>query len=167
MRLACKRRPCASHSEPRLLTMAVGLAGYRHCHAACEARSRDRRKPDDRDDHVRGQSQSLRLYGTRGKPPVIVSSGDGGWIHLGPHVAEVLAARGFFVVGFDVKAYLESFTSGRPRCAPRTSRATTRCSSTSRRAGRRRSRFSSACRRAPACRCWRRPIRGRRRRSPA
>lgn len=42
---------------------------------------------------------------------VIVSSGDGGWIHLGPHVAETLAAQGFFVVGFDVKAYLESFTA--------------------------------------------------------
>lgn len=61
---------------------------------------------------IRGHAQSLRLYGTRGGPPVIVSSGDGGWIHLGPHVAEVLAAKGFFVVGFDVKAYLESFTSG-------------------------------------------------------
>ena len=56
-------------------------------------------------------------------PPVIVSSGDGGWIHLGPHVADVLAANGFFVVGFDVKAYLESFTSGnvtlRPADEPR------------------------------------------------
>ena len=61
---------------------------------------------------IRGHSQSLRLYGTRGAPPVIVSSGDGGWIHLGPHVAETLAARGFFVVGFDVKGYLEDFTSG-------------------------------------------------------
>ena len=50
-------------------------------------------------------------------PPVIVSSGDGGWIHLGPHVAEVLAAKGFFVVGFDVKAYLESFTSGQRHAA--------------------------------------------------
>jgi fermentation-respiration switch protein FrsA (DUF1100 family) len=61
---------------------------------------------------IRGHTQTLHLYGTRGDPPAIVSSGDGGWIHLGPHVAEVLAARGFFVVGFDVKAYLESFTSG-------------------------------------------------------
>ena len=60
---------------------------------------------------VRGHVQSLRLYGTRGAPPVIVSSGDGGWIHLAPHVAELLAGRGFFVVGFDAKAYLESFTS--------------------------------------------------------
>jgi fermentation-respiration switch protein FrsA (DUF1100 family) len=61
---------------------------------------------------IRGHAQSLRLYGTRGGAPVIVSSGDGGWIHLGPHVAETLAAKGFFVVGFDVRAYLESFTSG-------------------------------------------------------
>lgn len=61
---------------------------------------------------LRGHTQWLRLYGVRGRPPVIVSSGDGGWVHLGPHVAEVLAARGFFVVGFDVKAYLSSFTSG-------------------------------------------------------
>jgi alpha-beta hydrolase superfamily lysophospholipase len=60
---------------------------------------------------VRGQTQSLRLYGTRGGIPVVVSSGDGGWVHLGPHVAEVLAANGFFVVGLDVKAYLERFTS--------------------------------------------------------
>jgi hypothetical protein len=62
---------------------------------------------------IRGQAQSLHLYGARGGIPVIVSSGDGGWIHLGPHVAEVLAAKGFFVVGFDVKAYLERFTSGK------------------------------------------------------
>lgn len=49
---------------------------------------------------------------------MIVSSGDGGWIHLGPHVAEVLAARGFFVVGFDVKVYLSSFTSERSTLRP-------------------------------------------------
>jgi Type IV secretory pathway, VirJ component len=71
---------------------------------------------------IRGQAQGLHLYGTRGGVPVIVSSGDGGWIHLAPHVAEVLAAKGFFVVGFDAKAYLEHFTSGkmtlRPEDAP-------------------------------------------------
>jgi fermentation-respiration switch protein FrsA (DUF1100 family) len=61
---------------------------------------------------IRGHPQTLRLYGSRGGPPVIVSSGDGGWIHLGPHVAALLASRGYFVVGFDVKAYLGSFTSG-------------------------------------------------------
>ena len=61
---------------------------------------------------IRGQPQTLHLYGPRDGEPVIVSSGDGGWIHLGPHVAEVLAAEGFFVVGFDARAYLASFTSG-------------------------------------------------------
>jgi alpha-beta hydrolase superfamily lysophospholipase len=60
---------------------------------------------------IRGHQQVVRLYGRRGGDPVIVSSGDGGWIHLGPHVAEALAAKGWFVVGFDAKAYLESYTS--------------------------------------------------------
>src|SRR6188474_2747327 len=67
---------------------------------------------------IRGHSQSLRIYGPRGGQPVIVASGDGGWIHLGPHVAELLAGKGYFVVGFDVKAYLESFTSGRTTVRP-------------------------------------------------
>ena len=67
---------------------------------------------------MRGRPQSVRVYGVQGGAPVIVSSGDGGWIHLGPHVAEVLAAHGFFVVGFDVKAYLESFTSTRATLRP-------------------------------------------------
>lgn len=67
---------------------------------------------------IRGQAQSLHVYGARGGIPVIVSSGDGGWVHLGPHVAEVLAAKGFFVVGFDVKAYLEGFTSGNTTLRP-------------------------------------------------
>jgi dienelactone hydrolase len=60
---------------------------------------------------LRGHRQLLRLYGPRDGQPVIVSSGDGGWIHLGPHVADILAARGFFVVGFDTRAYLASFTT--------------------------------------------------------
>jgi pimeloyl-ACP methyl ester carboxylesterase len=61
---------------------------------------------------LRGHPQLVHVYGERGSgDPVIVSSGDGGWIHLGPHVAETLAASGYFVVGFNVKAYLSSFTS--------------------------------------------------------
>jgi dienelactone hydrolase len=67
---------------------------------------------------IRGHAHSLRLYGSRGGIPIIVSSGDGGWIHLAPHVAEVLAAKGFFVVGFDVKEYLERFTSDRTTLRP-------------------------------------------------
>ncbi len=62
---------------------------------------------------VRGAHQKLYVYGPPNGAPILVSSGDGGWIHLGPHVAQLLAASGFHVVGFDVRAYLESFTSGR------------------------------------------------------
>jgi pimeloyl-ACP methyl ester carboxylesterase len=60
---------------------------------------------------VRGKTLTLRTFGTRGKPPVVVASGDGGWIHLGPHIASFLAARGFFVVGLDSKDYLTKFTT--------------------------------------------------------
>jgi alpha-beta hydrolase superfamily lysophospholipase len=60
---------------------------------------------------IRGHVQQLQLYGPADGTPVVVASGDGGWIYLGPHVAELLAARGFFVVGFDVKAYLAGFTT--------------------------------------------------------
>jgi len=60
---------------------------------------------------IRGHHQVLHLYGPADGEPVVVSSGDGGWMHLAPHVAETLASRGFFVVGFDVRAYLEGFTS--------------------------------------------------------
>jgi uncharacterized protein len=67
---------------------------------------------------IRGKPQTVHVYGVRGRPPVIVSSGDGGWMHLGPHVAEVLAAHGYFVVGFDAKAYLSSFTSGKVTLKP-------------------------------------------------
>ena len=62
---------------------------------------------------IRGHQQSLYVYGSPQGVPAIVSSGDGGWIHLGPHVAEVLAGHGFYVIGFDVKVYLSSFTSER------------------------------------------------------
>jgi pimeloyl-ACP methyl ester carboxylesterase len=67
---------------------------------------------------LRGQEQSLHLYGPRTGPPVVVSSGDGGWTHLGPDVALFLERRGFFVVGFDCKHYLSSFTSGSKTLAP-------------------------------------------------
>jgi alpha-beta hydrolase superfamily lysophospholipase len=67
---------------------------------------------------IRGHEQLLQVYGPAGGEPVIVSSGDGGWIHLGPHVAELLAARGFFVVGFDAKAYLAGFTTDQSTLHP-------------------------------------------------
>ena len=68
---------------------------------------------------LRGRPQDLHLYGARGHgQPVIVSSGDGGWMHLGPHIADLLAGAGYFVVGFDVRAYLASFTTGASTLQP-------------------------------------------------
>lgn len=61
---------------------------------------------------LRGRAQVLNVYGTRGGPAAIVTSGDGGWMHLGPDVARFLAGEGYFVVGFDAKAYLSAFTTG-------------------------------------------------------
>ena len=67
---------------------------------------------------IRGRPQTLHLYGSPGGDPIVVSSGDGGWIHLAPHVAEFLAAKGYFVVGFDVRGYLAGFTTGRDTLRP-------------------------------------------------
>ena len=60
---------------------------------------------------IRGKSQQLVLYGTRGNPPIILSSGDLGWAGLVEHVAEFLSGRGYFIVGVNSKAYLSSFTT--------------------------------------------------------
>lgn len=68
--------------------------------------------PDTETLVLRGKPQVLRVYGTRGGPSVVVASGDGGWVHLGPFVAEFLARRGYFVAGLDSRAYLASFTRG-------------------------------------------------------
>jgi len=67
---------------------------------------------------VRGKPQVLRLWGSRGAEPILLSSADGGWIHLSSHVGELLGSKGYFVVGLDVKAYLESFTSGQTTLRP-------------------------------------------------
>lgn len=67
---------------------------------------------------VRGKSQTLHLYGARTGTPAVVTSGDGGFVHLGPAVAEFLASKGYFVVGVDAKAYLSSFTAGTKTLSP-------------------------------------------------
>lgn len=59
---------------------------------------------------IRGRQESLHMYGTRGGPVALVASGDGGWVHLAPHIADLLASSGYFVVGLDSRAYLSSFT---------------------------------------------------------
>ena len=61
---------------------------------------------------IRGRAQTLQIYGMPSPDIALLSSGDGGWVHLAPHVAEALAARGWYVVGFDAKSYLEGFTAG-------------------------------------------------------
>jgi pimeloyl-ACP methyl ester carboxylesterase len=55
-----------------------------------------------------GREQKLHLYGPENGPPVILASGDGGWIHVAPHLADILAARGYFVMGLDSRSYLNS-----------------------------------------------------------
>ncbi len=67
---------------------------------------------------MRGQAQTLHLYGAPTGRPVVVVSGDGGFVHLAPQVAEFLAARDCFVVGVDAKAYLASFTKGSQTLSP-------------------------------------------------
>jgi fermentation-respiration switch protein FrsA (DUF1100 family) len=57
---------------------------------------------------LNGHEQKLHLYGRSSAPPVILTSGDGGWLHLAPHLAEAMTARGYFVIGLDAKAYLSS-----------------------------------------------------------
>lgn len=61
---------------------------------------------------LHGRPQRLYLYGQTTGRPVIVASGDGGWVHLAPHLAEQLAAHGWRVIGLDAKAYLSGGTSG-------------------------------------------------------
>ncbi len=60
---------------------------------------------------IRGRDQQLHLYGPATGDPIILSSGDLGWAGLVVHVAEFLAERGYFVIGFSSKAYLTSFTT--------------------------------------------------------
>jgi fermentation-respiration switch protein FrsA (DUF1100 family) len=67
---------------------------------------------------VRGRTLELRLYGPRSGPPAVVASGDGGWIHLAPEAASILAAGGYFVVGVDTKQYLSAFTKGDQTLGP-------------------------------------------------
>jgi hypothetical protein len=68
--------------------------------------------------NIRGKLQKLHLYGAKGKAPVILSSGDLGWAGLVVNVAEFLASRGFYVIGFNSKVYLASFTEKNAALSP-------------------------------------------------
>jgi len=92
---------------PTATSVALLMAGSLPVQAASDALS-----PRTETLALRGRAQTLHVYGTRGGPAAIVTSGDGGWVHLGPDVAGFLAGEGYFVVGFDAKAYLSAFTTG-------------------------------------------------------
>jgi len=59
---------------------------------------------------LRGKTQQLQLYGPSSGEPIILASGDLGWAGLVVHAAEFLSGRGYYVIGFNSKAYLSSFT---------------------------------------------------------
>jgi hypothetical protein len=67
---------------------------------------------------IRGKAQPLHLYGSRGGEPVILSSGDLGWAGLVVHVAEFLSGHGYYIIGFNSKAYLAGFTTKYSTLAP-------------------------------------------------
>jgi hypothetical protein len=67
---------------------------------------------------LRGKSQDLHLSGHKGGAPVILSSGDLGWAGLVVHVAEYLSAQGYYVIGFNTRSYLASFTGKGGTLAP-------------------------------------------------
>jgi hypothetical protein len=67
----------------------------------------------------RGKPQQLHLSGPPAGAPIILSSGDLGWAGLVIHVAEYLVARGYYVIGFNSKLYLASFTGKSSTLAPK------------------------------------------------
>lgn len=94
--------PLRSVGCPVVVVLMLGWAQPAHAHSTVSATETL---------IVRGHKQTLHIYGSRDGDPVLLSSGDGGWIHLAPHVAELLAQCGYRVIGFDARAYLSSFTS--------------------------------------------------------
>lgn len=100
----------------RVASAALRIVAVATALAMCTAPKSDAQTTDTIT--LRGHVQTLHLYGQRGGYPIVLSSGDGGWMHLGPQTAQLLANKGFFVVGFDVKAYLESFTTGKSTLRP-------------------------------------------------
>jgi hypothetical protein len=67
---------------------------------------------------IRGRTQQLHLIGQKGNAPIILSSGDLGWAGLVVHVAAHLSGQGYYVIGFNTKAYLSSFTTKNNTLAP-------------------------------------------------
>lgn len=64
---------------------------------------------------VRGQSLTLVIYRPPAAPrgTIVMGSGDVGWVGLAASMAEDLSARGYLVVGLNIRQYLSAFTSGK------------------------------------------------------
>jgi alpha-beta hydrolase superfamily lysophospholipase len=61
-----------------------------------------------------GQAQKVQLYRpAQPRSGVVLSSGDLGWAGFVVDVAEFLSRQGVAVLGFNTRAYLESFTHGK------------------------------------------------------
>ncbi len=74
---------------------------------------------ETRDFNLRSKTQQLHLYGSVSDEPILLSSGDLGWAGLVVHVAEFLSAHGYYVIGFNSKAYLAGFTTRDSTLDPR------------------------------------------------
>jgi pimeloyl-ACP methyl ester carboxylesterase len=63
---------------------------------------------------IRGRRQGVYYYPATGKPQatVLFLPGDGGWRGFAIQIAQALADSGVDVYGWDIKEYLEAFTSG-------------------------------------------------------
>lgn len=64
---------------------------------------------------IRGRTITLTIYHPKTNPrgTILMGSGDVGWVGLAVAMAEDLSSAGYLVVGFNVRQYLSTFTSGK------------------------------------------------------
>jgi type IV secretory pathway VirJ component len=69
---------------------------------------------------VRGKTLTLTIYTPRSQSrgTIVMGSGDVGWVGLAASMAEEFSARGYAVVGINVRQYLSAFTSGSSHLRP-------------------------------------------------
>src|SRR5437899_8471587 len=90
--LAAFFNSCSEDDVMRQATLLFCLLFFTACGGLGETR---------RNLTIRGKAQELHLYGSPNAAPVILSSGDGGWIGLVTQVAEFLQRKGYYVIGFN------------------------------------------------------------------
>jgi len=82
--------------------------------------STDARAAEKVDVSVRGKTLTLTIYTppSQSRGTIVMGSGDVGWVGLAVSMAEELSARGYTVVGINVRQYLSAFTSGSNHLQP-------------------------------------------------